>query len=135
METADVHDQEAKQLLLLKVCLAEVERSRPFLIGILGDRYGWVPPSERMEAAAHEAGFAKDVAGLSVTELEIDFGVLTGPSRHRRCLFYFREPLPYDEMTEYAAAHYRDHPDSEPARRLAALKTRIEKDLPGRVRR
>jgi tetratricopeptide (TPR) repeat protein len=135
VETADVHDQEAKQLLMLKVCLAEVERSRPFLIGILGDRYGWIPPPERMGAAAHEADFTKDVAGLSVTELEIDFGVLTRPRQHRRCLFYFREPLPYDAMTEHAAARYRELPDSEPSRRLAALKTRLEKDLPSRVHR
>jgi len=56
VDTADAGEEEAKQLLVLKVCLDEVERSRPFLIGILGGRYGWIPPAERMEAAARETG-------------------------------------------------------------------------------
>ena len=56
VETVSVAEEEAKELLVLKVCLDEIERSRPFLIGLIGDRYGWVPPSERMAAAAQEAG-------------------------------------------------------------------------------
>jgi hypothetical protein len=48
-----------------------VERSRPFLIGLLGDCCGWIPPEERMAAAAREAGFPLSVAGKSITELEI----------------------------------------------------------------
>ena len=132
---ADAGDEEAKQLLVLKVCLGEVERSRPFLIGILGDRYGWVPPPERMAAAAAEAGFDQPVAGRSVTELEIDFGVLSDPEQRGRSFFYFREPLPYDEMPPKLAAQYREAPNSEPAVRLDALKARLEREIPDRVRR
>src|SRR5439155_26698150 len=40
-ETATTEEQ--RELLVLKVCLAEIKRSRPFLIVLLGDRYGWVP--------------------------------------------------------------------------------------------
>src|SRR5437660_8260555 len=58
VETLSAQEAEAKELLVLKVCLAEVERSRPFLIALLGDRYGWIPPAARMAAAAEEAGFA-----------------------------------------------------------------------------
>ncbi len=72
VETGTTGEQHAKELLILKVCLAEVERSRPFLIGLLGDRYGSVLPEERMVAAAREAGFQQPVAGKSITELEID---------------------------------------------------------------
>jgi len=140
VDTADAREEEAKQLLVLKVCLAEVERSRPFLIGILGDRYGWVPPEERMEAAAREAGFEKPVTGRSITELEIDFGVLADPEQRRRCFFYLRDPLPYDRMPPEAAARYSDAHRPEPeaagrARQLSALKARLEAELPDRVRR
>ncbi|MBW2714314.1 MAG: DUF4062 domain-containing protein, partial [Deltaproteobacteria bacterium] len=139
VETIGEEDEQAKQLLVLKVCLNEVERSRPFLIGLLGDRYGWIPPEERMRAAAREAGFDKEVAGRSVTDLEIDFGVLSSTEQRRRCFFYFREPLPYAEMQPETAALYSDAHSSEtdgPAAvdKLAALKSRIETTLPDRVR-
>ena len=57
VETVSVDDQRSKELLVLKVCLAEIERSRPFLIALIGDRYGWIPPEGRMKAAAEEAGY------------------------------------------------------------------------------
>ena len=33
-------------------------RSRPFLIVLLGERYGWIPPAERMAAATRSIGGA-----------------------------------------------------------------------------
>jgi len=61
VETADVPDEAAREHLVLKVCLEEIQRIRTFLIVLLGDRYGWVPPEERMAAAVEEAGFATDL--------------------------------------------------------------------------
>ena len=43
VETKSVEEQHAKELLVLKVCLDEIKRSRPFLIVLVGDRYGWPP--------------------------------------------------------------------------------------------
>ena len=139
VETVAEGEDHAKELLVLKVCLAEVERSRPFLIGLIGDRYGWVPPQERMAAAAREAGFAGEVAGRSVTDLEIDYGVLSSTEQRQRCFFYLRDPLPYAQMPPEVAAQYSEQFNPEPdadkaAARLAALKQRIETRLPGRVR-
>jgi Domain of unknown function (DUF4062) len=71
--TAGEADLQARELQVLKVCLAEVRRCRPFLIVLLGDRYGWVPPVERITAAASEEGFEPDMAGSSVTDLEIRY--------------------------------------------------------------
>ena len=28
---------------VLPICLAEIDRCRPYFIGLLGERYGWVP--------------------------------------------------------------------------------------------
>ena len=140
VETVTVAEQQAKELLVLKVCLDEIQRSRPFLIALVGDRYGWVPPEERMRAAVDEQGFRTDVAGKSVTALEIEFGVLDSPDQKRRSLFYFRDPLPYDQMPPETAALYSDAHNPVPgadaaAARLRALKDRIERDpsLAGRV--
>ena len=136
---ASAASEEARELQVLKVCLAEVKRSRPFLIALIGDRYGWVPPEERIKAAAQEEGFAAEVAGRSVTDLEIDFGVLSDPEQRERSYFYFREPLPYAAMGD-AAADYSEEFDAkdpeahERALKLLALKERIKARFPDRVR-
>ncbi|MGB7723225.1 MAG: DUF4062 domain-containing protein [Bryobacteraceae bacterium] len=57
VQTIPVSEQHTKELLMLKVCLAEIARSRPFLIALVGDRYGWVPPEERLRTATAEEGY------------------------------------------------------------------------------
>jgi hypothetical protein len=109
VETVELASEEAKERRVLKVCLDETERSRPLPIVLLGDRYGWVPPEPRMKAAAQEAGFATDLTGKSVTALEVEFGILLKyPQQRRRCLFFFRDPLPYDQMPPEIAARFSD---------------------------
>lgn len=139
VEISTEAEEQARELQVLKVCLDEVKRSRPFLIGLIGDRYGWVPPHERMRAAAEEAGFERDVAGRSVTELEIAFGVLAEPEQRQRALFYFREPLPYESMSSECAAEFSEEHSliSDAATscdRLNALKTELRSLLPERCR-
>jgi tetratricopeptide (TPR) repeat protein len=139
VETRSTGDQQAKELLVLKVCLAEIERSRPFLIALIGDRYGWIPPPERMKAAVNEAGFTTTVEGKSITALEIEYGVLDNADQRRRSRFYFREPLPYDSMDAETAALCSDLHSGEPGAedahdRLQALKHRIAEKMPDRVR-
>ena len=46
--------QQARELLILKICLDEIERSRPFIIGLLGDRYGSTP--EEIPPVPHRPG-------------------------------------------------------------------------------
>ena len=139
VETRSVAEDQAKELLILKVCLTEIKRSRPFIIGLLGDRYGWVPPEGRIRTAAQEIGFDTDPAGKSVTALEVEFGVLADPQQRRRCHFYCRQPLPYQEMPPAMAALYSDRQASWPGAdqsgaRLDALKARLFKELPDRAR-
>jgi tetratricopeptide (TPR) repeat protein len=138
--TASLAEGEARELQVLKVCLAEVRRCRPFLIALLGDRYGWVPPVDRATAAATEEGLDAEVVGRSVTDLEISFGALDDPDHQPRSFFYFREPLPYAQMLPDLAALHADAcaPDSGAqarVERLATLKRRITASLPNRVRR
>ena len=137
---ASYQDAEMRELQVLKVCLGEVQRCRPFLIVLLGDRYGWVPPAERIAAAAREVGFDENITGRSVTDLEIQFGILSDAGQQPRSFFYFREPLPYADMPRQVAATYADTYDTDPdaarrCKRLAALKGEIEARLPKRIRR
>jgi len=50
IETTTKELKEQKELMVLKVCLDEIDRSTPFFIGIIGDRYGWIPPESRIKA-------------------------------------------------------------------------------------
>ena len=38
-----ITQEEAERGEVLPICLREIERSRPYFIGLLGERYGWVP--------------------------------------------------------------------------------------------
>lgn len=60
---------------VLPLCLAEIEGSRPYFIGLLGERYGWVPDSLRPEIIEHEPWLREHVEdGKSVAELEFLHG-------------------------------------------------------------
>jgi tetratricopeptide (TPR) repeat protein len=131
IETAGDGSEEDLEVRVLRICLDEIRRSRPFMIVLLGDRYGWVPRPDRIERAAEQQGFATQAAGKSVTALEIEFGLLReDPEQQPRCLFFFRRPLPFDRMTEAQRAEYSDAASPDPAvrtgqARLEQLKARI----------
>jgi tetratricopeptide (TPR) repeat protein len=128
VETASLHDAEAKQALVLKVCFGEIDRCRPFFVCLLGDRYGWMPPGERVRAAAVEAAFEIDAAPRSMTALEIEYAALAS-GRSAKSLFYFREPLPYEQMDPQIRDKYTDaasNPDGYA--RLQELKARISQE-------
>ena len=133
METDEAQTEREREVQILKVCLAEIERSRPFLLVLLGDRFGWVPSSDRSKAATEEAGMT-DVEGKSVTALEIEFGLLQKrPDQRRRSLLCLREPLPYDRMDPRVAAVFAEAYSPvdgalERAHRLADLKSRLLAD-------
>lgn len=55
-------------------CLSEIDRSRPFLLVYLSERWGWVPPRQFVpEELASK--FHEDINGKSVTALEIDYAL------------------------------------------------------------
>src|SRR3974377_792932 len=64
--------EDAAEGKVVPLCLAEIERSRPYFIGLLGERYGWVPEQgEIPEELIQEHPWLAEVPERSVTELEI----------------------------------------------------------------
>ena len=139
VESASETDEAVREIRVLKVCLDEIERSKPFLVALLGDRYGWVPSPERIEAAARSAGLPQTVGvrGHSVTELEILYGILENADQRRRSHVYLRTvdrtDMPPEVAKNFPSEIPDDDPDS-PAGRLRDLKARLRRELPGRVR-
>ncbi|XP_077865627.1 telomerase protein component 1-like, partial [Saccoglossus kowalevskii] len=85
-----VTEDEAKSNKSIEICLSEVSRCDLF-IGILGDRYGWIP--ERYLAPdTEEFDWLKDYpAGRSITELEMFHAALCdSQNMGDRAFFYLR---------------------------------------------
>ena len=124
---------------VLSYCLDEIERCRPYFIGMLGERYGSI---QEIEASLMETEpWLAEYAGRSVTELEITKGVLRNPDMANHAFFYLRDPAyldtrPADEqpdlqelpwVTEAAAVGLEEAERRalERRRKLGALKDRI----------
>jgi len=113
VDTTSMAQEDEREANVLKVCLDEIRRCRPFFIGLLGDRYGWVPPMERMVTALAGEKHVVPEKGKSVTDLEIEFGVLASQQQLVRSVFYFREPLPYATFSKKKAAMFSDEYNNE----------------------
>lgn len=83
--------EQAERGEVLPICLAEIENCRPYFIGLLGERYGWVPDSIPNELIDDQPWLAEH-RQRSVTELEIVHGVLNNPDMGGHAFFYFRDP-------------------------------------------
>ncbi|MBU0609447.1 MAG: DUF4062 domain-containing protein [Armatimonadetes bacterium] len=132
VETVHIDSEQEREKLVLQQCLQEIARSRPFFIGLFGERYGWVPRIARLREAASSLPYRGSLGGKSVTALEIEFGPLGMPVEETRCFFYFRRPLPRRLMTRSQRRHYVDR-DRTSRRRLRALKARIAGRFGSRV--
>jgi ankyrin repeat protein len=128
-------DRESEERLILRLCLEEIDRSRPLFIGLLGDRYGWVPDSPTMEAALDGTGLPPSPKLESVTALEIRYGALVDKGRSDRTLFYFRE-LDSRTMSPEDRAHYSDRAAGREssADLLDQLKSELQSLMPHSVR-
>lgn len=81
--------QQADNDQVLGLCLQQIDESRPFFLGLLGERYGWVPSKFPLEVVKRY-GWTQHQTGKSLTELEILHGVLNDHAMHGRALFCFR---------------------------------------------
>ncbi len=88
-----ITEDEAEREGIINICLDEIDRCRPWFIGILGERYGWVPASTDAEKASEQfPSLATSVPpGASITEMEIIHGVLANPAMAGHAFFYFRD--------------------------------------------
>ncbi|MGB3074658.1 MAG: tetratricopeptide repeat protein, partial [Chitinophagales bacterium] len=88
-----IAEEQSTRKETLKLCLDEIKACRPFFIGLLGERYGWIPGDDAFSSdLKEEQPWLNDLHGKSVTELEILHGVLNNPEMAGRAYFYFRDP-------------------------------------------
>lgn len=109
---------------VLPICLGEIDKCRPYFIGIVGNRYGSVLETVP-DQIAQSIPWLEGKEGHSITELEMLYAVLDKEKGDGcvDCAFYMRSDRLSREM--YGAA-----PNESDAarRRLDALKRRITED-------
>ena len=118
---------EEKKAEVLPICLDEIHRCRPYFIGLLGERYGWVP-DEIDDELIETQEWLKEHKEKSVTELEILHGVLNDPDMKPLAFFYFRDEKKSEEVEKELAKQdgYQPEPTSS-QEKLKLLKKKIEK--------
>lgn len=120
-----ITDEEKAEGKVLPLCLEEIKNCRPYFIGILGERYGWMPDEISEDLITREP-WLKEHLNCSVTELEILHGVLKNPDMAEHAFFYFRAPtyietLPSEEKNNFTVEN------PEGAENLLKLKESIRK--------
>ncbi len=105
---------------ILSVCLDEIELCSPYQIVILGERYGWMPSPEQLTRAAQRKSFPIDSDRISVTELEILYGMYKNSGMLDHCIFCLRDPINPSLLSEEERSIYisGDEDDRDRMRRL-----------------
>jgi nephrocystin-3 len=97
----DVTEEVATSGQLIRACLEEIDRSRPYFIGITGDRYGFVPKASDLavdpELIQKFPWIPDAIAeGASLMDLEFRHGALNHKAEDTsaaRAFFYVRQRL------------------------------------------
>ncbi len=92
---------------LLPICLGEIDGCRPFFIGLLGERYGWVPDALPASVVA-DMPWLEPLRGYSITAIEIHHAVLRDGADAPHAYFYFRDPAWIRRQPASARSHFME---------------------------
>lgn len=109
---------------VLKICIDAIDRCKPYLVVLLGERYGWIPGKRIVDTTRDSRISDRYEEEMSITELEIQYGALLNQEAFEKCVFCFRDGAVMDKIPEGERASYQAESQHH-ARRLAALKRQI----------
>lgn len=124
IDTVNMTEEESGRLVL-KVCIDAIDRCVPFIIVLLGERYGWIP-QENIVASANDMRVDKYYRpGMSITNLEIQYGALREESVLEHCVFCMRNPKIISDIEPTYRRIYESESE-EHKRKLSELKRIIQ---------
>ena len=127
VDTSSQTSEEESSAKVLSVCMNEIDRARPYMLVLLGERYGFMPGQTAIAREGRRKAMTLQDLEISVTALEVEYGALRDQESLRHTWFYFRE-LTGDIPADYL-------PESEAHRRkLEELKARVRRLAGDRVR-
>ncbi len=129
VDTSNLSEKESAERVLT-VCLDGIDKCHPYMLILIGDRYGWIPPEENIADVLMEHSISAELFEKSVTELEIQYGLLMNSNTD--CFIYFRE-IDYSKLNDRYLTVFRD--SSERSRiKLEQLKAKLRERYPDRIR-
>ena len=120
-----VTEDQAENGHVLAFCLEQIDESRPFFVGLLGHRYGWVPDNVPRQTL-DEHPWLRQASEKSITEVEILYGALSSEVMRERSYFYFRAHEALETVSPEWRGEFEDR-DSAQADKLRDLKRRIRR--------
>ena len=120
-----IQENDSKSGLVISSCLEQIDSSRPFFIGILGSRYGWIPSEQdiihmRTSVEKHKSWLLSKIGELaSITEIEIDYGALSNNTLAHACFMLRDEALAVVD-------DFKENTDSIEYLKLIELKQKIK---------
>ena len=127
INTEDCSEEQSEDMVL-DVCLESIEKSRPFFICLLGNRYGWIPDEKRWESiisqlSAEKRRFLSGSRHCSVTEMEIMYGAIGNNGENlNHSLFFFRNDESYEGIPESIKPIYINADDVSHTKEALSLK-------------
>lgn len=119
-----IREEDTRNGLVMTSCLEQIDDSRPFFIGILGSRYGWIPTQNdvnlmRSSDETQKSWITSKInEHASITEIEMEYGALANSNISDAC-FLIRE----DTMD--LSDDFKEKPGSLEDRKLKDLKNRV----------
>ncbi|EFA74759.1 WD40 repeat-containing protein [Heterostelium album PN500] len=118
-----ITEEESLKNRSVELCLGEVDRCSPFFVGLLGQRYGWIPPHYKTSDEPKFDWLKTYPKNRSITELEMVHAMNNSQSSGKS-LFYIREPSLIAEVPKEYRSQFESE-DKESAHRLEQLKQQI----------
>ncbi len=97
ISTEDMDSDEGASRIM-EVCLDEIENCKPYMIILLGERYGWMPDMNLIQSTLEKKQAAIECYPMSITEMEIQYGMLMNSGKLDHCIFCIRNSLPVWDM-------------------------------------
>ena len=109
--------EEESSLAVIETCIDGINRCRPYMIVLLGNRYGWIPDQTAMDHVSDNR--VKDVyrGEMSITQMEIEYGALSNQENLSHTVFCFRN----EDFPAAVPASFRKDYDSEDDRHREKL--------------
>ncbi len=122
VDTSEASNEQEIASKVLDVCLEEIDRSHPYMLIFLGERYGFAPGKEiiNQELNRKDRMLELENIDISITALEIEYGALGNKRSLENTFFFFREM----KGNPPAAYNFEDEVCKE---KLLLLKERIMK--------
>ena len=119
INTSEIKEEDVSSVILSS-CLDEIDRSRPYMLILLGERYGFTPGEELIKSEVDRRNLYLDDLEISITQLEIEYGLFDRNEGAKHVFIYFREDSAL--VTDFSK-------DESAYRKLQKLKSRIMYDF------